>query len=326
MAEAEHSHARAPGPDSRDIAPPERAARHGPAVSRLRAAAPYLVLALALLAGSVLASLYWSSAKDDAAAKRPVTAAGDGEGGVAESPQPSPSEAAADRGRSQATRDPSALGVASIDPRRVTGTVTVAGQRGSRAAAPKPLRWDALGSAFYELGYAQQRQGATDQALASYRRAAELDSVHAATFYNWGYILQQQGQIDAAIEKYHAALDADAEHFWAHYNLGYLLQSRGEMDEAIDQYRRAAALDRTNPYVWYNWAYILEGRGETSEALRLYARALEIDPDHRPGTSAQERIAGLYTARLQQPSSPREHPLPARPRPPVALATPSEGK
>jgi tetratricopeptide (TPR) repeat protein len=134
--------------------------------------------------------------------------------------------------------------------------------------------------AHINLGRALHAKGRVNEAIASYRRALDLDPKLAAAHNNLGSALLGKGRLDEAIVSYRRALDLDPTDALAHHNLGAALEAKGLLDEAIASYRRALDLDPKLAAAHYNLGNALEAKGRLNEAIASYRRAVEADPNY----------------------------------------------
>jgi superkiller protein 3 len=92
------------------------------------------------------------------------------------------------------------------------------------------------------LGYVLARQGRTDEAIAEFRKAIDVDPKFTPAYNNLADALAQQGKLEEAEQYYKRSLAAKPSA--AVYNaLGVVLRKLGKMDEAADQFGKAEALD-----------------------------------------------------------------------------------
>jgi Flp pilus assembly protein TadD len=96
------------------------------------------------------------------------------------------------------------------------------------------------------LGYVLVREDRTDEAIAEFRTAIDLDPRFGPAYNNLADALAMQGKLDAAAEDYRRAV---AEHpsEAAHNALGVILRKLGRTDEAAEQFGKAKALAATPP-------------------------------------------------------------------------------
>ncbi len=176
----------------------------------------------------------------------------------------------------------------------------------------------------YNLANALADLRRTDEAIAEYRRAIELDPGFAMARFNLSTLLSARGQDDAAIEQLRRALAAKPDYLDAHVNLGVALQKKGKLDESIAQLRAAVACDARSAVAhdalglaleqkrdlagaaeqleaglaieqdsWlahYHLGNVLRDEGQSGEAITHYERALELKPDAQ---GAREALGAL---------------------------------
>jgi tetratricopeptide (TPR) repeat protein len=128
------------------------------------------------------------------------------------------------------------------------------------------------------LGTALQSAGRLDQAIASYRRALELDPACASAYSNLGNVLQAQGDQAGAVASYQAALRLQPAFPEAHYNLGNGYTALGRLDEAVGSYREALRLRPAYPEALNNLAHTLQDAGRLDEAVASYEAAVRLAP------------------------------------------------
>jgi tetratricopeptide (TPR) repeat protein len=134
-------------------------------------------------------------------------------------------------------------------------------------------RADRAGSAgdWYELG-CELEATAPGEARDAYRRALELDPVHADAHVNLGRLLAEAGARAAAVEHYRAALEADPRHATAAFNLGVVLEGLGRRQQAVTAYQQALAADEGLADAHFNLSRLYERAGRKQAALRHLAR------------------------------------------------------
>jgi tetratricopeptide (TPR) repeat protein len=131
------------------------------------------------------------------------------------------------------------------------------------------------------LGYALQRKGLPDQAIAAYHRAIRLKPDSALTHSNLGWSLISKGLADEAITSFRKAIELDPKYAPAYEGLGNALRSQEKLDEAIAEYRQATELDPKYGSAHRQLCDALRNQGKLEEARVVWERALESDPpDH----------------------------------------------
>ena len=102
------------------------------------------------------------------------------------------------------------------------------------------------------LGLVLHRARDTEGALASSRRAIELEPDFAEAHYNLGNMLRGRKDLDAAIASFRRCIDLAPEHAEAHCNLGNALRQKGLYADAVLSLRRGHELGSKRGA---NWRY-----------------------------------------------------------------------
>ena len=92
------------------------------------------------------------------------------------------------------------------------------------------------------LGYVLARQGRTDEAVAEFRKAIDVDAKFTPAYNNLADALAQQGKLEEAEHYYERSL-AEKPSAAVYNALGLVLRRLGKMDQAADQFGKAKALD-----------------------------------------------------------------------------------
>ena len=108
---------------------------------------------------------------------------------------------------------------------------------------------------------------ASDQAIAGYQKALDLDPAHSDAHLNLGRLLHEAGRIEEAEAHYREAAAADPGSARAFYNLGVVLEDRALRRGAIEAYSAAVRLDADLAVAHFNLSRLFEAEGEKAEAL-----------------------------------------------------------
>jgi tetratricopeptide (TPR) repeat protein len=119
---------------------------------------------------------------------------------------------------------------------------------------------------FYEIACELELTDAA-KAEEAYKKALELDPLHADAHVNLGRLMHERRAPAAAERHYRAALNADPRHETAAFNLGVALEDLGRVVDAIAAYKRALEIDPENGDAHYNLAGLYEKRGDKAMAL-----------------------------------------------------------
>lgn len=136
---------------------------------------------------------------------------------------------------------------------------------------------DRAGGALICLGVALQVTGKTDQAVAVYRKAVELDPNHADVHLVLGGAFENAGKLDDAIEYYRRATETDPGNATAYICLGNALKKAGSVLEAMQEYARSIQVDPKSVTGYLHLAGALHETGYYREALQEYRNALQLD-------------------------------------------------
>jgi predicted O-linked N-acetylglucosamine transferase (SPINDLY family) len=150
-------------------------------------------------------------------------------------------------------------------------------ERAARALTDRfPLNgqgWKALGVSLKAL----KRKG--DEALRSFRQAADLLPGDAEAQSNLGLALQESGHAAEAESRCRLALKINPNMAEAHFNLALALQDLNRVDEAQASYRKAIELKPAYAEAHYNLALTLQHFERLDEAAASYRDALRHKPD-----------------------------------------------
>jgi TolB-like protein/Flp pilus assembly protein TadD len=108
--------------------------------------------------------------------------------------------------------------------------------------------------------------GRPDQAVASVRRAQELDPLSLIINTDLGDILFYARRTDEAIEQYHKTLELDPNFLPAIFNLGLVYEQKGMYKEAVAQFQKAIALSDRSPDMVAALGHVYAVSGERAKA------------------------------------------------------------
>ncbi len=129
-------------------------------------------------------------------------------------------------------------------------------------------------------GYSLGEFGHSDEALAAYDRALELDPNSDWIWARKGRTLRILRRYDEALTCFDRALQINPRYAWASNQRGIVLERIGDRDQALDAYRIASELRPNDPWPLYNQAELLQSRAQYDAALTLLDRVLAHDPAH----------------------------------------------
>jgi arylsulfatase A-like enzyme/cytochrome c-type biogenesis protein CcmH/NrfG len=159
------------------------------------------------------------------------------------------------------------------------------------------------------LANAQMEQGRYLEAVAAFRRYAELVPTSADAHHRIAVCFSRLGDVDRALAEEEAALAIDPRDSEAHELRGGLLVGRGRIDEAIRALRTAVEIEPANAMFRIGLARALLTAGQVDEAETEVRRGLELEPDSANAHAANAAVsaarnrfdaaAGEYARALQ---------------------------
>ena len=147
-----------------------------------------------------------------------------------------------------------------------------------RIAELFPERYEVL----FFLGYAYERKGLPDRALACFEESLKLGprSVDLPNIYcHIGIAYREQGLFEKAIRTLEKAQDRNQTLKEIYHQLGFCYFKTGLYEKAIAQFERALEIDPGSAMDYANIGANLRAMGHVEMAISIYEIALEIDPD-----------------------------------------------
>lgn len=130
------------------------------------------------------------------------------------------------------------------------------------------------------LGAAYAEMERSEDAIASFTKALEIDPGFFLAHNNLGAALAARGRHEEAIACYAEALKLKPDYAEAHNNLGNALRNLDRHGEALVSYTRALEIRPDFAEAHSNLGATLGGIGRQAEAISHYARALKLRPDN----------------------------------------------
>ncbi|HLF25938.1 MAG TPA: tetratricopeptide repeat protein [Anaerolineae bacterium] len=144
---------------------------------------------------------------------------------------------------------------------------------------PKVVAWlPEKKSAWYRLATTYSLAGRSEEAIAAYQRAIDLDPKYAYPHNGLGNVYADLGRTEEALAAYERAIDLDPKYAAPHYGLGNVYRDLGRTEEALAAYQRAIDLDPKVAYPHNGLGNVYADLGRTEEALAAYQRAIDLDP------------------------------------------------
>lgn len=157
----------------------------------------------------------------------------------------------------------------------VTGNYELSIEYYTRAmdAAPE------AGYIYDNRGLSYDALGETENALADFNRAIELDSILIAAYVNRGWIYHKIGEYENAIADFERAIELDSHYYKAYIGRAYMYYLAEEYEQAIDYYTTALELNSEENvgYFYRGKSYHLLGQYEL--AIDDFTAYIAIDPN-----------------------------------------------
>ena len=141
-------------------------------------------------------------------------------------------------------------------------------------------------------GQALVRSGKTQEALAEFDQAIDLDPHSAEALYNRGLLYQADGRHQLAIDDFTSAngLTPQRAEPLVGRAMSYLAldkptEAAADLDEAVQS-------DSQNGQIWFNRGVAYERLGDNGKAAASYARALSLRPRDEGARSGLARVSG----------------------------------
>ena len=138
-----------------------------------------------------------------------------------------------------------------------------------------------LAEAHFDLGLILLKQQRLDDALASFKTAADADQDPRFRL-GIANVLALKGDLGGAEKEYQKALESDPRSVKALDGLSYIARSRNDYTQAEEFLRQALQLDADDASLFYNLGLVLEKQGRTEEAAVSFQTASEKRPAFVP--------------------------------------------
>jgi serine/threonine-protein kinase len=136
-----------------------------------------------------------------------------------------------------------------------------------------------LAGSHSNLGLGLSRKGQVDEAIACYRKAIELDPTFALAHNNLGAALCDfKKDYDGAIQCFQKALELQPNLATVHLSLAVALRHKGELDQALASCRKAIEIDQRNAVFHFMRGNLLTDIGKVDAAIASYRKGIELDP------------------------------------------------
>jgi tetratricopeptide (TPR) repeat protein len=155
------------------------------------------------------------------------------------------------------------------------------------------------GKLYAALGYTYEQQKQYKNAIASYRKAVDLDHDNLDSIRGLAQNLMNDGQYDAALEQYKQVADADPQDAQSYLRISEIYRRMGKFDQALELLKKAESLVQDSLEVPFNMALVYDAQGRFDEAATLLQQLL--DKTARPDgnySSGEKNNRSVFLERL----------------------------
>ena len=133
-------------------------------------------------------------------------------------------------------------------------------------------------NAYNVRGIAYAEAGRSQEALADFGRAIELNPFFFQVYANRALVLMNLGRLDEALADFNRALQVNPGYASAYAGRGSVLQDMGRPDLALVDYNQALGLDPADALTYYNRGLIYQSQGQEELAISDFTSAISFEP------------------------------------------------
>lgn len=145
------------------------------------------------------------------------------------------------------------------------------------------LRADA--NVYYNLGICYQNLERTEEAIAVYKKALELNCTHYESLNNLGLLYSDNKRFEESEQCFSELLSLNPDYLNGIYNLGHVKLLQDKLEEAEALFLRALQMmgggeHKLKAPALSNLGVVRYKQGKIKEAIGLYDQAIDIDPEY----------------------------------------------
>jgi tetratricopeptide (TPR) repeat protein len=125
-------------------------------------------------------------------------------------------------------------------------------------------------------GFARQKKGDVDGAMADCNQAIKLDPKFAGAYNNRGNIKLRKSDLNGAMSDYNQAIQLDSKYFRAYNNRGLVRFMEGDLNGAIAEYDQAISLNPKYGLAYRNRGNAKEKKGDLNGAIADFDHAIKL--------------------------------------------------
>ena len=141
----------------------------------------------------------------------------------------------------------------------------------------------------FALGAVYDQLKRPKDAIAAYKRAADMDPEDARTLGALAQALLNDSDLDEALKVYKQISAADPEDASALVHISEILRRQGKYDEALATVKKAVKKDPDSPEAGYNEGLLLDVLGRYDEAAQVYEHMVDLTSHANGAYTADEK-------------------------------------
>jgi tetratricopeptide (TPR) repeat protein len=151
----------------------------------------------------------------------------------------------------------------------------------------------------FTLGAAYDQLKQPKDAIAAYRRAADLEPGDLRTVDALAQALFNNEQYDEALKQYRQLAEADPENNEPFIHISEILRRQGKYEEALASVQKALKIDPTSLEAGFNEGMLLDAMGRFDEAAQAYQSMVDV-ASHANGayTDEEKNNRSIFLERL----------------------------
>jgi tetratricopeptide (TPR) repeat protein len=155
----------------------------------------------------------------------------------------------------------------------------------------------------FALGAAYDQQKKTNDAIAAYHRASELEPDDLHTIDSLAQALLNDNQLDEALKQYQILSEADPENASTLVRISEIERRQGKFAMALEAIHKARKIDPSSLEAGYNEGLLLDVQGKLDEATETYIAMVDLtshangaytDEEKNNRSIFLERLAAVY--------------------------------